>query len=71
MEAVDDDVDYEIIGLGEEVVIPKPPTKSSKKPFSSKMSKLQIALRAISDARDLLNGTLPNVNSIEDQITKI
>lgn len=67
----EDGMEYEIIGIDEEVVIPKPSTKSGKKPFSSKMPKFQIALRAISDARDLLNGTLPHVNPIEEQITKI
>ncbi len=66
-----EDVEFEILGLDEEVVVPRVPTKSSKKPFSSKMPKMQIALRAISDARDLLNGTLPDVNPIEEQITRI
>ena len=64
-------VDFEIIGIDDEVVIPKVSTKSSKKPFSSKMPPFQLALRSISDARDLLNGTLVDVDPIEDQITKI
>jgi hypothetical protein len=70
-DAVGDDVEYEIIGTEEELIIPRVPTKTNKKPFASKMPKWQIALRAISDARDLLNGTLPNTNPVEDQITKI